>query len=96
MIRRPKATDTEEDLLSLQESFLASGELPSASLHRYGGGSASKRAVQIGEKRRDHGDDTSTAEVQPARDVVQLHPKGECTVLYHVRYPAQIRILCGR
>ena len=32
MIRRPKATDTEEDLLALQESFLASGSEPAASI----------------------------------------------------------------
>ena len=81
MIRRPKATDTEEDLLSLQESFLASGELPSASFHSEQA-SASKKKVQVGEKRRDHGDDTSTTGVLLERDVVKLHPQGVCTLLF--------------
>ena len=82
MIRRPKATDTEEDLLSLQESFLASGELPSASLHSEQA-SASKKKVHVGEKRRDHGDNTSTAGMLPERDVVELHPQGVCTLQFN-------------
>ena len=32
MLRRPKAEDTESDLLGFQERFLASGERPSVSL----------------------------------------------------------------
>lgn len=32
MIKRPKPSDTEEDLLSFQESFLASGGAPSAAV----------------------------------------------------------------
>ena len=79
MIRRPKATDTEEDLLSLQESFLASGELPSASLHSKRA-APSKRRVQVGEKRRDHGDDPGGAGMLLEKDVVQLHPEGVCSV----------------
>lgn len=80
MIRRPKATDTEEDLLSLQESFLASGELPSASLHRVSKPGAGRARVQVGEKRREHaGGGEEEWRDQPAgRDVVQLHPKGQC------------------
>ena len=82
MIRRPKATDTEEDLLSLQESFLASGELPSASLHRVSKLGAGRARVQVGEKRREHaGGGEEEWRDQPAgRDVVQLHPKGQCHV----------------
>lgn len=85
MIRRPKATDTEEDLLSLQESFLASGELPSACLHSEQA-SASSKTVQIGEKRRDHGDDTTTAGMLPERDVVKLHSQGVCVyfAIFHI------------
>lgn len=80
MIRRPKATDTEEDLLSLQESFLASGELPSASLYSQRVASSNKSKVQVGEK-RDHGEDMdmSVAGTFPGRDVVKLHPEGLCT-----------------
>ena len=82
MIRRPKATDTEEDLLSLQESFLASKELPSASLHTQGGPVVSRRRVQVGEKRSgDHAGGLEEEEwSDQARDVVQLHPQGECDV----------------
>lgn len=76
MIRRPKATDTEEDLLSLQESFLSSGELPSASLHTQGGPlSTSGGRVQVGEKRREHAD-WSRQPIEHGRDVVQLLPQG--------------------
>ncbi len=42
MIKRPKPSDTEEDLLSLQESFLVSGGAPSASV---------SSRVRTGEKR---------------------------------------------
>ena len=80
MIRRPKATDTEEDLLSLQESFLASGELPSASLHGVSKpGSGRGARVQVGEKRREHaggGEEWRDRPLAAGRDVVQLHPKG--------------------
>ena len=82
MIKRPKATDTEEDLLSLQEIFLTSGELPSASLHSEHGSASEKKKVQVGEKRRDHGDDWSTAGMLPEKDVVTLHPQGVCTVQF--------------
>ena len=77
MIRRPKPTDTEEDLISQQESFLASGELPSASFRSQQAASAKKR-VQVGEKRRDYGEDMdiSVAGNLPGKDIVQLHPKG--------------------
>ena len=76
MIRRPKASDTEEDLLSLQESFLASGELPSASLHRVS--KPGRARVQVGEKRREHagGAEEGWSEQAAGRDVVQLHPQG--------------------
>jgi hypothetical protein len=76
MIRRPKATETEEDLLSLQESFLASGEVPSASLHRV---SKPRAGVQVGEKRRElAGGGEEEWRDQPAgRDVVQLHTQGQ-------------------
>lgn len=85
MIRRPKSTDTEEDLLSLQESFLASGELPSASLHRVSkpGGDQSGRAirasrVQAGEKRREYAGGEEWRDQPAGRDVVQLHhPQGQ-------------------
>ena len=33
-IKRPKATDTEDDLLALQESFLSGGEKPSVLLKK--------------------------------------------------------------
>ncbi len=76
MIRRPKATETEEDLLSLQESFLASGEVPSVSLHRV---SKPGAGVQVGEKRRElAGGGEEEWRDQPAgRDVVQLHTQGQ-------------------
>lgn len=35
--KRPKATDTEDDLLELQKQFLTSGERPSASLKVFSG-----------------------------------------------------------
>ena len=41
MATRPKATDTEEDLLAFQSSFLSSGERPAASLKRKAGESSS-------------------------------------------------------
>ena len=76
MHSRPKATDTEEDLLSLQESFLASGELPSASLHRV---SKLGAGVQVGEKRRElaGGGEEEWRDQPVGRDVVQLHPQGQ-------------------
>ena len=79
MIRRPQAGDTEEDLLSLQESFLASGELPSAAFLGSKQAPPPKKKVQVGEKRRDHGGEEEMAvdeAVLQERDVVQLHPGG--------------------
>ena len=45
MLRRPKPRETEEDLLALQEQFLASRDRPSANIVNTG-------AARIGEKRR--------------------------------------------
>ena len=80
MLRRPKASDTEEDLLSLQESFLASGELPSAAFFGSRQAPTAKKKVQVGEKRRDHGgeEEMTVDEAVLERDVVQLHPGGVC------------------
>lgn len=41
MAIRPKATDTEEDLLAFQSTFLSSGERPAASLKRKAAGESS-------------------------------------------------------
>ena len=76
MLRRPKATDTEEDLLTLQESFLASRELPSAFLGSQQA-TTSRKKVQVGEK-RDHGEEMAVDETVLERDVVQLNPQGVC------------------
>lgn len=43
--RRPKAADTEDDLIQLQSSFLSSGERPAASFK------VLKRKVEDGEPR---------------------------------------------
>ena len=54
MLRRPKAGETEQDLLDFEERFLASGEKPSVSLAGDGVGSKRKQApgerdvVQLG------------------------------------------------
>ena len=61
MLKRPKATDTEEDLLALQESFLSSGNKPSASV-----------VSRAGEKRRQQPEEGATGGSRE-RDVVQLH-----------------------
>lgn len=50
-LQRPKAGETEEDLLALQEEFLKSGNLPSATLVKRNG----DRKIQVG--------DTNTREV---------------------------------
>ena len=65
MLKRPKATDTEEDLLTLQESFLSSGSKPSASM-----------VSRVGEKRRQQLEEEGAGSRE--RDVVQLHtvPEG--------------------
>jgi len=36
MLRRPKPEDTEEDILVMQDEFMKSGNLPSASLSKTG------------------------------------------------------------
>ena len=54
MLRRPKAGETEQDLLDFEKRFLASGETPSVSLAGDGVGSKRKQApgerdvVQLG------------------------------------------------
>lgn len=65
MLKRPKATDTEEDLLALQESFLSSRSKPSASV-----------VSRAGEKRRQQGEEGAGSR---ERDVVQLHAVPEGT-----------------
>ena len=60
--RRPKASDTEEDLLAFQDSFLSSGKRPSASLK-----------VQTGEKRKSTEEEKANS---GRRDFVVLESEG--------------------
>ena len=64
MIRRPTATDTEDDLLAFQEKFMSSGEKPSASVDPH-------RKIKVGSKRDQH-DDSSKEGPAQARDVVDI------------------------
>ena len=70
MIRRPKATDTEEDLLKFQKTFLESNENPSAVLQH---GSDDSSGLRVGKKRSQYGGDVPQ---QQERDVVQLQTEG--------------------
>ena len=65
MLRRPRATDTEEDLLVFQESFLASGGKPAVSVVSSSSGTTAK----AGEKRRQ-------GSTQPEKDVVHMQTEG--------------------
>ena len=69
MIRRPKATDTEDDLLAFQEKFLSSGEKPSASVD-------AQRKVKVGSKRLQQASQGTTETLSQARDVVDLQMEG--------------------
>lgn len=69
MIRRPKATDTEEDLLAFQEKFFTAGEKPSASVKTDDANTETK--VQVGSKRSQDGQN-----VRHQRDVVNLQVEG--------------------
>ena len=69
MIRRPKATDTEEDLLAFQEKFISSGEKPSASVD-------AQRKVKVGSKRVQQASQDTTETVSQARDVIDLQMEG--------------------
>lgn len=71
MLQRPKATDTEEDLLALQESFLASGHRPAASVVS----SAHAQGHAAGRKRPQGELDLETR-TRRERDVVQLQLPG--------------------
>ena len=67
MLRRPKATDTEEDLLAFQEKFMSSGESPSASVK-------AGDKIRAGSKR-----DTKhySEDAVQSRDVVDIKLEGE-------------------
>ena len=90
MIRRPKATDTEEDLLAFQGSFLSSGSKPSASLK-----------VVAGEKRKKHQTFTCHQTEEETRDVVRLENEGclyanKLILLLYVLSPIVVKVDGGR
>ena len=72
MLKRPSATDTEEDLLAFQESFLASGSKPAASV---------AARSRVGEKRKQLQQEDRSEERE--RDVVQLQSEG-ITIFFSV------------
>ena len=77
MLKRPSATDTEEDLLAFQESFLASGSKPAASV---------AARSRVGEKRKQLQQEDHSEERE--RDVVQLQSEGItifCLWVVHVK-----------
>ena len=65
MLKRPSATDTEEDLLTFQQSFLASGSKPAASV---------AAGSRVGEKRKQLQQGEHSGEGE--RDVVRLQSEG--------------------
>lgn len=69
MIRRPKATETEEDLLVFQDKFLSAGEKPSVSVSK----------AQVGSKRVQQGE-SSRSEDRQERDVVNLQVEGTLSI----------------
>ena len=78
MLKRPSATDTEEDLLAFQESFLASGSKPAASV---------AARSRVGEKRKQTVQQEDRSE-ERERDVVQLQSEGItifCLWVVHVK-----------
>ena len=77
MLKRPSATDTEEDLLAFQESFLASGSKPAASV---------AARSRVGDKRKQLQQEDRSEERE--RDVVQLQSEGItifCLWVVHVK-----------
>ena len=75
MLRRPKATDTEEDLLAFQDKFLTTGEKPCASIKT--DHEKSERKVQVGSKRSQDGQTGSIGDSSGyQRDVVNLQMEG--------------------
>ncbi len=68
MLRRPKATDTEDDLLASQEKFLSSGESPSASVN------AGSSKIKAGSKRDQR--QYANEESAQSRDVVDIQLEG--------------------
>ena len=64
MFKRPKAGDTEEDLLEFQRQFLAEKTQPSASV-----------VSKAGDKRKTDIPENSSAEGTSKRDIVQLEGK---------------------
>lgn len=80
MLKRPSAADTEEDLLAFQQSFLASGSKPAASV---------AAGSRVGEKRKQLQQGEHYGEGE--RDVVRLQSEGitvVCLWVVHVK-------LCG-
>ena len=79
MLKRPSVADTEEDLLAFQQSFLASGSKPAASV---------AARSRVGEKRKQLQQGEHSGERE--RDVVRLQSEGITVVCgwWHVK-------LCG-
>ena len=87
MIRRPRPSDTEDDLLALQRDFMESESKPAAGVARHGEGGRSEDTspLRVGEKRRKEGLEVMEEEEEEeeeeelakmSRDVVQLSAEG--------------------
>ena len=77
MLKRPSAADTEEDLLAFQQSFLASGSKPAASVAARSRVGEKRKQLQQGEHSR-----------EGERDVVRLQSEGiivVCLWVVHVK-----------